>query len=378
MSIATTSPIASLPPELLDQIIRENRTDAPTLHSCSFGDEQSDELQLSDVLVNSPHLRSHIRTFRISDASTDGWTSSWCEAITEIVALLDSVTSFGLFFQRDEYSPGWNDLPQDLRAAICWLCQRSPLVSLHLVHLGTFRKLEEFAPFVTSAALTELSLQGIVLPMPEDELRHWTTDLKLTSCRSILQISTLSVLIRWLVDGDSFSHVRYLHCPWNAETVEQLQHVIQASKSTLQTIFLYSHNPLVSHDDSNRLSLSSLELLRTLNLHLIASADQCERLPHMLAGLLGPCAQSLTTIHFGIFMVPSITIQVQMAFPAIDWTTLADTLTVARFPNLAKVKFDARSFVGPVENSAQTYIEGVRRAFPHLLALGILQCEVVH
>ncbi|KAJ6580709.1 hypothetical protein B0H19DRAFT_483906 [Mycena capillaripes] len=90
-----TSHLFLLPPELIDQVIRENDADPPTLRSCALvcraflpfaqagifseveliPDKASRAEQLHHVLVDSPHLRSHIKTLKISDAGPGDWLS---------------------------------------------------------------------------------------------------------------------------------------------------------------------------------------------------------------------------------------------------------------------------------------------------------------
>jgi hypothetical protein len=118
----TASRISRIPQELIDIIVHENDTDSATLRSCALvcraflPSAQASifsEIELipkggraeplHEILVDSPHLRRHVRTLRISDAGIDDWTS-WCPSFVAVLKLLDAVTSFAL--ASDAHRPG--------------------------------------------------------------------------------------------------------------------------------------------------------------------------------------------------------------------------------------------------------------------------------
>jgi hypothetical protein len=86
-------------------------------------------------------------------------------------------------------------------------------------------------------------LQDIVLPsLTADDLERLNKQLQLTDCRFDVKSPTLEVIAAWLVGGESLSDLRSLHCPWNLETVSHVRNITQASMSSLQDLFLYSHD----------------------------------------------------------------------------------------------------------------------------------------
>ncbi|KAJ7833071.1 hypothetical protein B0H13DRAFT_2111576 [Mycena leptocephala] len=388
----TASRISRIPQELIDIIVHENDTDSATLRSCAlvcraflpsaqasiFSEIElipkgSRAELLYEILVDSPHLRRHVRTLRISDAGIDDWTS-WCPSFVAVLKLLDAVTSFAL--ADDARKPGdhWGNLPSELRTAICGLCRRSRLVSLRLAHLGTFKDVAEFSELVTSAALTNLVLQDIVLPsLTADDLERLNKQLQLTDCRFDVKSPTLEVIAAWLVGGESLSDLRSLHCPWNLETVSHVRNITQASMSSLQDLFLYSHDLNVSHDFPTTLSLASLVELRMLTASFVIEASHSESFAHGLAGLLVTAPRKLSSFGVGAYLISDPEI------PSIDWTPLADTLIKSdtHFPVLRSVGVGVMSLFPASGDSAQRFIEDIRRGLPRLHAQGILKCAII-
>jgi hypothetical protein len=245
----------------------------------------------------------------------------------------------------------------------------------------------EFSRLVASLTLKELWLRDINFPSPtEGELTPVNKQMRLTNCRFDVNGPALNVLTRWLVKGETLSDLQLLQMPWNVETSPYLQEIAEASMCSLSLLLLHSHDgePFlrgfhrpcklfhavrVSHDFSNTLSLSALEKLRALDISLFVKLEDTDRLAHLLAGLLETCPRSLTTLQFDIHLVSD---------PIIDWAPLARILTTTHFP-LAYVGFSV-SWISRLSaaNSpqAQTFIEGIQRGFPHLSALGILDCSV--
>ncbi|KAJ7792276.1 hypothetical protein B0H13DRAFT_1935754 [Mycena leptocephala] len=318
------------------------------------------------TLSNVPRLCGHVRKLLISEGSP-GDQPSWCQSTVAVVGLLNAVTSVELVFQS---LTQWSNWPTELRTAIRALCQRSPLVSLRLSGL-TITNLTEFSQLVASLTLKELWLRDINFPSPtEGELAPMNKHIRLTNCRFDVNGPALNVFTRWLVKGETLSDLQLLQMLWNVETSPYLQEIAQASMCSLSLLLLHSHDVRVSHDFSNTLSLSALEKLRALDISLFVKLEDTDRLAHLLAGLLETCPRSLTTLQFDIHLVSD---------PIIDWAPLARILTTTHFP-LAYVGFSV-SWISRLSaaNSpqAQTFIEGIQRGFPHLSALGILDCSVL-
>ncbi|KAJ6580711.1 hypothetical protein B0H19DRAFT_483914 [Mycena capillaripes] len=379
-----TSHLLFLPPELIDQVIRENDGDPPTLRSCALvcraflpftqayifseveliPDKASRAEQLQHVLVDSPHLRSHIKTLKISDAGIGNWLPRR-QILAGILDLLDAVTSFALVFEIRDTSDHWRNLPREIRTAICGLCQRSQLTSLRLMSLRTVTDLAELTQLVASPALTTLCLWDISLPiLTEGDLASLNKHLRLNDCRFALTNPTLEGITRWLIEGDSFSDVHRLRVSWSLETSSQLQRLTRASMASLRELILHSHDiNTLPQDFSDNLSLSKLKNLRILSVSFVIDASHSEILSRLLAKLLEACPQSLTTLEVDLFVV---------SHPEIDWAPLASVLTTAQFPALENVKFQAMSRLPASDPSEQRFIEGIQRGFPHLQAQGIL------
>jgi hypothetical protein len=73
---------------------------------------------------------------------------------------------------------------------------------LRLARLGALPDLTEFSHLGSSAALTELALQDIVLPsesLTEGKLALLNKGLTLTDCRFDLKGLTLEIIATWLI-----------------------------------------------------------------------------------------------------------------------------------------------------------------------------------
>ncbi|KAJ7136269.1 hypothetical protein C8R46DRAFT_1322513 [Mycena filopes] len=158
MDLRVNSRRADLPPELLDLIIRENAADSPTLQSCALvcsafltssqacifslvllKPQEGTTQRLYDILSRSPHLCAHVRTLHLIDLIED--CETWYPCAVALLYLLNSLKSVVL---RGYAGVDWCNFPQELRGAICALCQRSALRALKVFQLGTFRDLAEF------------------------------------------------------------------------------------------------------------------------------------------------------------------------------------------------------------------------------------------
>ncbi|KAJ6587937.1 hypothetical protein B0H19DRAFT_1247662 [Mycena capillaripes] len=376
--------VSHFPPEIIDMIIRQNDADPPTLRACALVcraflsssqaciffevkliPRKGRAQQLCDVLVESPHLRRHIRTLRISDAGLD-WESV-SQGLVVVLGLLDAVTAFVLIFENHNSGPADGHLRALSTVA---------LVSLRLAHLGALSDLTEFSHLVSSAALTELALQDIVLPsesLTEGKLALLNKALALTDCRLDLKGLTLEIIATWLIGGESLSVVRCFHCPWNIETVSHVQNITQASRSSIQEVFLYSHDLNVSHDFSTTLSLAHLEKLRVLTVSFLIEADHSDRLVPELAALLEACPRTMSTFGVGTYLIS------EPEIPPVDWTPLANVLikNSTHFPLLRNVGFGVMCMSSASDEPAERFIEGIQRGLPHLHEQGILKCVVI-
>jgi hypothetical protein len=193
--------------------------------------------RLYEVFAYSPHLPSYVGSLEI----VIPWVAE-DSALVTILGILDALTSF-VFETRDWKDFHWCDLPQEFQMAICTLCQRSSLVKLHLCNLGRFTSIDEFASPLASPAFSDLSLMQLELP-PQSEGENLPTRnrLSLTSCRLNLvrghPTPTLDIIAPWLVHGGSLSHLRHLNVSWVPEHTPQLQRILNATMSSLQTLSL--------------------------------------------------------------------------------------------------------------------------------------------
>ncbi|KAJ6564164.1 hypothetical protein B0H19DRAFT_1140469 [Mycena capillaripes] len=322
----TESHMALFPQEIFDIIIHESGRDVSTLRSCAlvcraflpssqasiFCDVELADCDTSRVqrlyltLLRSPHLRGMVRQLTISDA---GGRADWYPTVIALLGILDSVTSVALLFAAH-----WNNMPEEMRVAICAICQRSHLVSLRLP--ATVTSLTEFTQLVSSQTLRKLWLEDIA----------------------------------WV----------------------RLQENMKASMSglhSLQELVLSAHDlNSLPQDCSIDLSLSKLENLHVFTISLLID-ERPERMPHLLAGLCDEGLKSLTRFEVGIYVISDVA-----DFPTIDWAPLSCVLTSdAHFPALGYVGFGV--MFSASDAAEQKIIEDIRRAFPRFQAEGILNAR---
>ncbi|KAJ7612398.1 hypothetical protein DFH06DRAFT_1243776, partial [Mycena polygramma] len=387
---ASSAHIARFPPELVDMIICGNDKDGLTLRSCALvcgaflrpsqacifsqvrltphGDNRAQ--QLHDSLIDSPHLRSYIKGLQIYDAGAGHLPqASCCQSFVPVLELLDAVTAFTLYFGV-QGTVEWDELPRELRTAICTLCQRSSLTSLRLISLRNVAQVD-FARLVASHALRKLWLWDVDVPSLTDvELSSMNKHLRLADCCFHLNLPTLEILTKWLVRGDSLSNMACFRFTWKLETSCQFRDIVKASASNLRELYFdsqLSDSPpsLVDVALANSISFSALGNLRRLTLSFNVE-DDCRRLVEFFARLLETCSDGLTKLQFS----PAVVVD----FPdvTVDWTPVAKTLTAARFPALSNVRFSLLSLSPPTDVHEQRFMEDIRCAFPSLAARGIL------
>ncbi|KAJ7604669.1 hypothetical protein DFH06DRAFT_1487431 [Mycena polygramma] len=349
------SGIPRLPPELIEIIICQNATDRPTLRSCAlvcraflpssqayiFCDvrlsSQGRADQLHDLLVDSPHLRTYIRSLGIFESSTDrsvpyrevtGFWLAGCPSVAASLGLLNAVTDFTLMFQHRDFNSNWDGLPEELRKPICALCQRSPLTCLRLCSLGTITDPAEFSQLVSSAVLTDLSLSFLALPsLTENKLAPFNRPLPLTRLTLWLNRSTFDGITRRLLETDSLRDLQILDIAWNLRTSCPLSEIISVATS-IRELFL-----IVSSDvpgDHSIHSLSRLEYLRLLDISFRIGAHSAEPACNLLAGLLTGGPKSLTALKIVICMTGPVV-------PTMDWSPVRSVLSATAFPSLTNI-----------------------------------------
>ncbi|KAJ7654094.1 hypothetical protein DFH06DRAFT_521567 [Mycena polygramma] len=383
--MTTESLLLRFPQELVDRIIRANDGDEDALCSCALvcraflpasqaglfsvvrinpGNPNRAQ-QLFDLLVDSPRLRRRVLGIEICDAFPGfkgNWDTSFLSGLIALCGLLESsVTSFGVEFYALNPSP-------ELRAAICGLCQRAPLISLHLAGLGEVTS-SELTALLASSALTELILWNIHFPLlDERQLSALNKGLRLTRCTFRLWNTTLRLIAGWLVGGDSLSSLRYLLVsphpggPLLADTASHFQNIIDASLG-LEEVNLrlerIPRNPI-------HISLSKLANLRVLSISFMAYRSWPRSCAQLLADILEGCSKLLVKLNVAIVLLDEDR-------PIVNWAPLDSVLSSTHFPLLTDVKFTVTSrFPSPDVNIAK-FIEDIRCGLPGLNARGTLR-----
>ncbi|KAJ7754581.1 hypothetical protein B0H16DRAFT_1542850 [Mycena metata] len=129
----------------------------------------------------------------------------------------------------------WSDLPANVQAAICALCQRSPLLHLRVDGAGTINSVTEFSHLVASPALKILSLKDLDIPVPGPDEIPPTHTVALTDLELDSNSPTLTILPPWLVDGGSLSQTISISCPCTPETIEHIHALTHAAPATLES-----------------------------------------------------------------------------------------------------------------------------------------------
>lgn len=348
MDLRVNSRRARLPPELLDLIIRENAADSPALQSCALvcsafltssqacifslvllKPQEGSTQRLYDILSRSPHLCAHVRTLHLIDLIED--CETWYPCAVALLYLLNSLKSVVL---RGYAGVDWCNFPQELRGAICALCQRSALRALKVFQLGTFRDLAEFGQLVASPVLVDLNVGAIDLPVGAvlpDHHRGWVN-----LALGLLGPSTIDILTGWLVGRCHLSSLRALSSVWTTHTTSHLRKLLPLC-TALHTISLYVASVQV-HDLLTSVSLAHSQNLQVLTLSMGFLTD--ERFAETLFELAESCPRTLRRIKINLlaFRVPAHS----TIMPSINWSRLDTALAVEKLPALTAQCRDLR------------------------------------
>ncbi|KAJ6451468.1 hypothetical protein C8R47DRAFT_1084048 [Mycena vitilis] len=372
-----------LPQELLKKIIDENNSDQPTLRSCALvcyaflpssqanifsvirlvGKKEGPNQHLHKVLVESPHLRTYVRTLNIE--LEEGGDHSCLAALLDF---FPAVTSLCLVILTGSE---WCNLPKELRIAICGFCHRSALVTLRLIHLGTVTEMTQFVQLLGSSALQKLFLRGITLVAPQDNAVPWGRHIGLTELELDLGLNTHHIVVNGLIEGKSLSRLCRLWVAWDAQKTSAVQKTLDASPSLEDlTLISYSFTP----DHSNTLRLEKLCRLRILEVDITVDPRIAGGLAQMLAGLLQLSPKGLETflLEFSLFA----------DVPTINWDPVVNVLTTTTFPTLANVDirviYMERGIAGITEEPTDKFIQDIQLGLHHLHEQGILRCSCPH
>ncbi|KAJ7662232.1 hypothetical protein DFH06DRAFT_1471788 [Mycena polygramma] len=391
----TASPIGiyGLPQELIDIIIHENSTDLTTLLSCAlvcraflwpsqaciFSEvglsSQARADHFHGFLVDSPHLRRYVRTLDIFEASTGrdvtGFWLAGCPSIILSLGLLDAVTSFTLMFQHSGSMGNWDNLPQEMREAICALCKRSPLVCLRLSCLGNVTDRAEFSQLVNSTLLRKMFLAYIDLPyLRENEPAPLVEHLRLTQLALRLRSPTMDALTRRLLDGNSLRHVRFLDVNWDFKTSSQVAKILKVGTSIRELFWGVNNGRVCDVPRGFTInSLCNLTKLRLLHVSVWLGGADSEIGCNLLAGLLKGGPKGLRALEVVVHMIPSPVV------PTIDWVSVGSVLNAKDFPVLGDVVIN---LVFPcLDDIDQRHLQNIHYGFARLHEEKILKCAVV-
>ncbi|KAJ7675514.1 hypothetical protein B0H17DRAFT_1207555 [Mycena rosella] len=252
--------VSRFPQELIDKVVLENVSDDATLRSCALvcrfflwvsqtcifshielGADPTPSTpgpracRLHLVLQHSPHLSPYVRSLRILKGRPC-WAAE-NSSLQAILSMLHALTTFT--FDVCDLNFQWNELPAELRTAICALCARSPLSKLQLTSLGKFTDPDEFASLIASPSLVHLDLSMIVLP-PLDRAGMTPKRLKDLANFSIHALpSTMDAVLRFLAERGVLVHLRQLVFMWSPEVTSHIQRFIDASAPSLQELALH-------------------------------------------------------------------------------------------------------------------------------------------
>ncbi|KAJ7779384.1 hypothetical protein DFH07DRAFT_1030128 [Mycena maculata] len=255
-----------------------------------------------------------------------------------VFATLNTPTSFA--FEAAGWGIWWKDTPTELKAAICALCHRSPLIQLRLVNVGPFTALDEFAALVAAPTLSDISFGGIWLPSVTEADEVGPRQLRLTSCSLHLSAPTINARIRWIAECE-VSHLQDLDLVWVPETTSHLQRIIDDSAPSL-----------------TRLVVNMRE-------------QQHDRMTAWIAALLHP-AQHPSPLT-DIVVKTLLDSHPLVPMPSIDWAPLASVLS-AHFPVLHNFVLEIAP-LDPIEfvfDQLQSVIAGAKSGLHDLEERGVL------
>ncbi|KAJ7075521.1 hypothetical protein B0H15DRAFT_866765 [Mycena belliarum] len=397
----------TFPQELIDLVIDEASTSAPTLQSCALVSRafypraqyqlfsqidfvlvpstRSHGLErLHDVLSNSPHLIQYIRSLKIThgDDKEPLPEDVLVDLEATLVPILASLVNLRSFTVTEL---DWSCLPPGVRNAIWEVCQRPKLTRLRLKGTGEL-SLSELVQVTASPALTRLDLDLDVaaraaaedaVPSSASHLTHLTL--------SSPHFDGLTSIYPWIVRGRQESCLRQLCVWWHCETTARLQTLV-ASSVRLRKLILFTtsefFDAVIRQHRATRLSLAGAAYLQHICLCLdfnFSSPDAAPFVP-WLADLLHSHGSTHTpsALHkISLLIGPTITgaRPISDGPTAAEWSVLAQVLTPRRFPYLREVTFfwahGAEDEKHP--GLAEAFYAAACAGLPRLDAAGILK-----
>ncbi|KAJ7510631.1 hypothetical protein B0H11DRAFT_2401991, partial [Mycena galericulata] len=339
---------------------------------------------LHQVFVQSPHISRYVRSLLLAEGGEEesAMPGRWVfnsPSLVQLLWMLPCLTA--LSFEAYEPIFDWCDLPNELRRAICGVCQQTNLISLELLNLGVFEDATEFSSLLASSALTDLRLTGISIPSLSDRKGLTGGLLGLTECHFCLSRTSLDGIFQWLGEGELLPRLHHLDLEWEPETTWHLQKIVGASTSTLETLIL-DLGRLGVHADSSAqpstelFSLTNMTKLRILELNFTLRADFSNTMVPWLAGLL-KSHQHPSTLTDLVLRV-QITVSedlIPLLHPPIDWGPLGSALTQAQFPMLANLKLKIIWLFSDPDNAVKILVDGAKRGLRNLDEMGILKYQ---
>ncbi|KAJ7652943.1 hypothetical protein B0H17DRAFT_1186408 [Mycena rosella] len=410
----TLSLVFRFPQEPVDMVIEEYTTDpeippflrtplpifSPRSQARIFSHiiiiSQQSAIGANFLSAESPHLHSYARGLTILE--TGAVPGHWMSSMIAALSMLDGLRSFAFDSHDEDFN--WKQMAQELRMAICELCEQSSLLKLRLFNLGIFVDLDEFASLIASPSLSDLSLENILLPPTVEAEKAAHSRLTPTKCRfivthiyeEILHRAAFSTIFRWLAEGDA-SRLQDFNAIWSPETTSDLQRIMNASALTLTRLKLFMDRTrmsnlsqstsalkysvwVVSSYTPRNLILSRSTTLRYLELKFIVRFSEIHTMAPWMAELVAPSplrASPLASIRLTICLM---TVDPLLPIPTIDWTPLASVLNVSQFPDLRSFNLQFASL--SAQDQVRLVVADAKRGLHELDARGVLECVNSH
>ncbi|KAJ7451957.1 hypothetical protein FB451DRAFT_1409561 [Mycena latifolia] len=287
-----------------------------------------------------------------------------------LIAVLSKLTALTSFvFEARNHDSRWMNIPKELRMAICTLCERSSLVNLGLLNLRTFAELDEFAALVAAPTLSDISFRSIELPTVAETESAAHTQLRPTRCSLRLAHPTLSIMMRWLADGD-VSQLQHLEVNWAPGMTDHLQRLMDDSAQSLEKLWLIADHSPSSYAPHNLIFPAKLcHLHLTFSLHVSETDTMTPWIANVLEPSHGP--SHLITIVVQISLRRPL--HPLAPIPPIDWAPLASILTAAQFPVLRSLLLEIKALGSDAQ--LKVVAEEARKALRDLDVRGILTCQ---
>ncbi|KAJ7451958.1 hypothetical protein FB451DRAFT_1409562 [Mycena latifolia] len=352
------------PQELIDMIIDDIGMDDVTLHSCALVcrpflqaskarifckiDISSTQSTVSGscqrlhrIFRNSPHLCPYVRRLCIVEDSSipTSFPGAWISSLISVLSMLNALTSFT--FEARNRDVGWMKMPQELRSAICRLCERPSLVKLRLLCLGRFTELDEFASLIASPNLADIVVWNMQLPRAAEATQVARTMLKPVSCCLALVGPTADTLMRWLAEGD-LSNLQHLSIVWSPQNTAHLQRVVNGSAASLARLKLIMIRTPSLYVSQN-LVLPHSTTFRCVKLYLNLSASDAVTIPTWISEIFQPPQRPSFLINIAVKIGGIGTINPLLhSMTPLDWAPLLSVLSVAQFPMLRTLRVYSR------------------------------------